>query len=546
MKNLLLSVLVLAAAACTYRKSPLDNQVVEGHQELYSLPQAPKLKADEPITKRVVIMSTNDLQGQYRPQEIRFSDRHNKEAQSVMIGGVDVISSYFTIAREHFRDVVLVDSGNILPADSGEHKAVQNFYGHLKYDGFTLGLGDFNLRLPASHAGSSDFFQDFAKKTTPPLLVSNLYELKTARVVEWQGARPYVMKEINGVKVGIIGLIPDDIVKLTPTQNRVGLYVENMLQSTLRNARLLRSLGADLIVVITHQGVSCGREIANKKRIPLEKVNFDPLAEGVCEKEGVLGEYLQRLPPQLVDLVVGGRHQEKMANFINDIPVVSGFGATSFNMVEFHFDPASKALLREKTLIHQPVMFCREFFKETNDCYYQDPSVDHRIRTPATFLGRPVEPDPHMHKIFPEHKQPKTADLPSIKVEIQEALQAMASDISFYDDSTSGNSQLLLIKLTGRELSHLLEQDFNQGDFASWLPSPYLAHKNGLTLRLGGKQLDLQGEYQILTDLEGIQRKPSLRKFINSGQLTTLINHSWNSLSVEIDSISTGLAAQRH
>src|SRR5690606_34591581 len=105
---------------------------------------------------------------------------------------------------------------------------------------------------------------------------------------------------------------------------RVGLFVENMIQNTLRQARLLRSLNADIIVVLTHLGMPCGHEQAQEKRLHLEKVNFRPREQGVCDLSSPLGSYLERLPPGLVDVVVGGRHHEKMANFVKDVLVLSG------------------------------------------------------------------------------------------------------------------------------------------------------------------------------------------------------------------------------
>ena len=102
----------------------------------------------------------------------------------------------------------------------------------------------------------------FSAKSKTPLILSNLYEVKTARAVEWTGTLPYLIREVNGVKVGILGLIPDDVVELTPIDNRIGLYVDSMLESTLRQSRLLRSLGAEIIVVLTHQGLTCGEELA--------------------------------------------------------------------------------------------------------------------------------------------------------------------------------------------------------------------------------------------------------------------------------------------
>src|SRR5690606_23644073 len=181
------------------------------------------------------------------------------------------MKNYFSILREYYKNVVLVDSGDLL-ADANSGKTVNDFYSFLNYDAMTIGLRDFNIKVPESIGSSANLFKNFAKVGKVPLLVSNLYELKTARVVEWEGTKPYIIKEVNGVKVGILGLIPDDIVGQTPVNNRVGLFVENMLQSTLRHARLLRSLGAEVIVVITHQGIDFASELAHKSKLPLMKV----------------------------------------------------------------------------------------------------------------------------------------------------------------------------------------------------------------------------------------------------------------------------------
>mgnify|MGYP001566035102 CR=1 FL=1 len=92
--------------------------------------------------------------------------------------------------------------------------------------------------------------------------------------------------------------------------------IENMLQSTLRYARLLRSLGAEAIVVITPQGLDCGKSLSSEMSLPIHKVNFGPKAK-VCDLQSALGVYLTRLPPHLVDVVVGGRNHQKVANYVN-------------------------------------------------------------------------------------------------------------------------------------------------------------------------------------------------------------------------------------
>lgn len=538
MKIILLALLIVAS--CSFKKTPLENQTLKGHQELYSEPNAPKDLAPASQEKRIVIASTNDVHGNYRSELIAFKDDHQNELQNIRIGGVDVINNYFKILRDQYKNVVLVDSGDIL-AEASSYKSVNDFYTFLNYDAMTVGLRDFNLKVPESTGSTAQLFKNFAKSGKIPLLVSNLYELKTARVVEWEGTKPYIIKEVNGIKVGILGLIPDDIVAQTPVNNRIGLFVENMLQSTLRHARLLRSLGAEVIVVLTHQGIDCSSELAQKSKLPLMKVNFEPERKDVCNLQSILGQYLERLPPHLVDVVIGGRNHMKMANFVNGTLVMGGFpDGRSFNYAEFVIDSKTKKVVPEKTVVHQPVIFCHEFFKETKDCFSEDPSVDHKLRIPATFLGSPIERDLTLEKKFPGLKEDKVVHFQHSK-DIEKSLAEFKADISLVPAS-SGETQLFVLPIQGKYLAKILEEDFNQNNKGDWKPSPFKVLKNELVLKIAGEGFDPEKTYRILTDLESIQKHSMLNKSISSAEAQALPNHSW--ISIDQDSVSSSLAAQ--
>lgn len=511
-------IVLLLAGACSYKK---NNQTLKGHEELYSEPDEPSLSDLSKDETRVIIASTNDLHGNYAP----------KTEESVQIGGESVISTYFSILRNTYKNVVLVDAGDIF-GSATDTKPIELFYETNQYDAITVGLRDFNLKVPSKIGTTSDLLQNFAKSSKAPLLLSNLYELKTARTVEWEGIKPYIIKEVDGVKVGIIGLIPDDIVAQTPVHNRVGLFVENMLQSTLRHARLVRSLGADIVVVLTHQGLDCGSEMSVAKKLPLTKVNFEP-KKNVCNMKSSLGVYLERLPPGLVDVVVGGRTHQKMANFVNGTLVIGSYpDGKSFSYTEFVVNKKTKQINAEKTVVHQPVYFCNEFFKETKDCYSEDTSVDHKKKIPATFLGQAISPDK------------TTAMNPVLKTtpEVSKNLIRFEADLSYFPE-TSGETQLMIMKLSGRELVKVLEEDYNNKRAKLWQPSPFLMKKNDLTISIAGQELQLEKTYRILTDLESMQKHSMFVKKVTSYDSESLVNHSWN--SVDEDIVSSALAAQR-
>lgn len=537
-----LLIFLLLLASCSFKKSQVENQTQSGHSELYSEPDAPT-KYNEAAFKRVIIAATNDIHGHYQSHQISFKDSHVEGNQSIHVGGADYISSYFKIFRQHYGKVLMLDSGDLFSNKAQEINFVSDFYSILDYDAITVGLKDFNLKLPSKYHSSTDFFKDFATKSKTPLILSNLYELKTARVVEWPGTLPYLMREVNGVKVGILGLIPDDIVDQTPVDNRVGLYVESMLQSTLRHSRLLRSLGAEIIVVITHQGVNCGEGIAQELNLPLTKVNFEPERKDVCDLTNKMGEYLNRLPPGLVDVVIGGRNNQKTANIINTTLVLSGFeDGKSFSYAEFFVDKKSNKLQKDKTVVHQPVVFCQQFFKETNDCYTEDKSVDHKVRTPAYFLGEKIESDATLLQKFHYFLKDKSNTSTNFPKSIQSIMDFYEGDITF-STAGKGESKLVLLTLKGREVLSILEDDYNQGLAKNWKPSPFKLEQNDLTVSIQGSPVELEKEYKILTDLDDAQNHLRLKKFISRASNKSFNNVSWNEPGMDKDNVTTTMAA---
>lgn len=510
MKLFIISLAVLLGS-CSFKGSQ-HNQTLKGHDQLYSEPSAPGEVTLDKKVHRIVIAATNDIQGNYREQSLSVQD---KTAQTISVGGIATMSSYFAVLRKHFGEVLLVDSGDLLPAENQSLDETRTFYKALGYDALTFGLNDINRKLSAGMSSSAEVFKQFAKTAPAPVILSNLFDLKTSRVVEWAGTKPYLLKEVGGVKVGIIGALANDVVALTPVDNRVGLYVENMLQNTLRYSRLLRSLGAEVILVMTHQGLDCSSTLAEELKLPISKVNFDPRKDNVCDLKSPLGQFLERLPRGLVDVVAAGRNHQKVANYVNGVLVMSTEGeGRSFTYAEVFVDKSTKKILSEKTVVHQPVMFCKEFFKQTKDCWPGDSFVDHKERVPATFLGEKIEPNTKWDADFPTLT-------PVTTMKLEDSLHHFGADIA-YVPATSGRSQLALVEVGGSELVDLLEEDFNGKSAHHWKPSPYIQNSESLSLSVNGTSIERKKTYRILASLEGLRENSTLKRKIASLDLKTI------------------------
>lgn len=108
---------------------------------------------------------------------------------------------------------------------------------------------DFGVRTLSAHAGTATF----------PLLAANLVESATGELPRW--ARPFVVLEAGGLKVGVVGLTNFDSPISSDPRHLTGLtflpYVEALEQWIPR----ARAAGADEVVVLIHEELARAAEL---------------------------------------------------------------------------------------------------------------------------------------------------------------------------------------------------------------------------------------------------------------------------------------------
>jgi 5'-nucleotidase len=147
-----------------------------------------------PGVRKVVILHTNDLHGHLTAWTGWEGDLKGKT-----VGGLDRLARAVAQARrEHGGAVLLLDAGDLIGdtmiADLTEGKALVEALNHLHYDALAVGNHepDFDMDRLRQRAGDAKF----------PLLAANL-------VGKGDGvpfAKPYVVKRVNGVGVGVQGM----------------------------------------------------------------------------------------------------------------------------------------------------------------------------------------------------------------------------------------------------------------------------------------------------------------------------------------------------
>jgi 2',3'-cyclic-nucleotide 2'-phosphodiesterase (5'-nucleotidase family) len=371
-----------------------DNQTEKGHFRLYSYPAKRIIeKVDEKKYKKLTFVVSNDFAGNINPTYYPIKNRF-KEKRILKVGGISAMKAYLNIFREEFKDkLVYVDAGSFLhPEDN--HSFTIFLYNYLGVDAAALGLNEFLINRNST-INYPKYIQAITKKSQFKILNSNVTYLLSDIQLQNKGIASHTIKEVNGVKIGFIGALTQNLSKKIPDHNINGLHIENPAKNVILSSNALRKKGAQVIVLMANSGINCSSMLAVEESILEEKVNFNTKQSKFCNThKNQFYKLLQELPPQTVDLVFTSGEETKVANKILGYPVLQSPGRGKFfSWVEVYFDKKHNLIDRAKTKIHQPVQLCHNFLKDSQDCFTLEGTTNQEL-IPATFLGQKLNIEP--------------------------------------------------------------------------------------------------------------------------------------------------------
>jgi 2',3'-cyclic-nucleotide 2'-phosphodiesterase (5'-nucleotidase family) len=107
--------------------------------------------------------------------------------------------------------------------------------------------------------GNHEF--DFGQETLKARIAEAKFPVLGANVAGLPDLRPYTIKEVGGVKVGIIGVITEETPQATHPRNVIGLTFTSAEKAVARYVEQLRSQ-VNLIVVLSHLGFEADKTLA--------------------------------------------------------------------------------------------------------------------------------------------------------------------------------------------------------------------------------------------------------------------------------------------
>lgn len=166
------------------------------------------------------------------------SDEHGHIERAPAVAG---------LARDR-GDALLVSSGDVFQgtsvSDLQEGRPGLEVMASSRYDAVTLGNHDFDQGVT--------FLKDWMKRAPHPVLTSNVIEEATGQLLE--GARPYVIREVDGVRVGLIGATTLETKSANYAYRTEGLQFLDPVETIARSRDELKEQGVQVIGVLSHLG----------------------------------------------------------------------------------------------------------------------------------------------------------------------------------------------------------------------------------------------------------------------------------------------------
>jgi len=282
---------------------------------------APQKKADGPSSsapppsgdRRLMIVGINDTHGALlSTAPPKWVSGYTKSD----IGGADWFAGYIDAIRADYRarggEVVILDAGDefqgTLISNEFRGKSVTDVYNAIGVTASAVGNHEFDFGIPV--------LKERIAQAKYAVLAANIFLHGTSQRPDW--AKPAVLIEQGGIKIGIIGLATTETPLTTNPVNIEGLDFAPGGPVAAQQADELRAAGATVVLITAHAGP------------------YPPDNEIQHIAEAVKGK---------VDAIVSGHHHTAIGPpplIVANIPIVqSGAKLQNFSTIELTLDASN-------------------------------------------------------------------------------------------------------------------------------------------------------------------------------------------------------------
>ena len=278
----------------------------------------------EPDTACISILHTTDLHGHILPT----SDYDGSTNRGGLARCVTQIQRW----RRQNPNSILIDVGDVYQGTDvslrNQGELMIDLFNHLKYDAWVIGNHEFDWGIePFTNALEKSAMSVLGANTTlegRPAGSSSDLQHPFAKV------QPFVVKEIEGIKIAIIGITTPGMSFWLPREFTVGIDFQHPVEPVRRAIAKAKGEGADAIVLTGHMGLK-------------PRTGGDDFANTVM---ALTSEF-----PDVAAFIAGHTHQAIPSRLTNQVLLTQAdhFGI-HVGRVDLLFDRNSKKLLRREAI----------------------------------------------------------------------------------------------------------------------------------------------------------------------------------------------------
>lgn len=178
-------------------------------------------------------------------------------------GNVEELPKYSTLikqVRDSVKNLLVLEGGDIFAR--GEFKIFNGIpemkmINEMGYDAWVIGNNDFRIPINGVIPKNDQTINNLIKLSKQPTLCANVIYKDNGKLLE--GVKPYIIKKVNGIKIGIIGLTSLKPQDRGYEPDKVFLDAVEVLKSQLKELEGK----TDINIVLSHCGLAVDTKLGN-------------------------------------------------------------------------------------------------------------------------------------------------------------------------------------------------------------------------------------------------------------------------------------------
>ena len=321
----------------------------------------------------VQLLGINDLHGQ-----LDYSSKVNGQP----VGGIAYLSGYLKDRElQNTAESIMLHAGDAVGASRPVSALLQDeptirFLNEIGFDLGTLGNHEFDegvkemMRLidGGSHSATADKYGEF-EGANFPYVVANVVDEKTNDLI----LPPYAVKEVDGVKIGFIGVITTETPSIVTASGTTGVKFTDEVEAINKYAKELKDQGVKSIVVLAHNPGKSDPDGANAT--------------------GEVVDFANQIDDE-IDVIFGAHDHKYLNSTVDGKLLVQSYSyGTAFSDIDLTIDPETQDIVEKSAEIvttYQSPEFLDEGIQAQLDAYMADiaPIINEEVGTAAVEITR--------------------------------------------------------------------------------------------------------------------------------------------------------------